>query len=108
MAERIDLQVGQRGRYRRTHDKATELTGEILKIYPAGAGTGSAGLLDVRADVDGKKVQRESIDTISAADFVPDAIEPGAGPRQLRIAPAVPAAAPASGRTPVKRTPVEG
>lgn len=65
MAEKLKdrFKVGQRVRFRRSHDQATVLTGEIVKIHP-----GADDVLDVESEVDGKIVEVSRVETVHARD----------------------------------------
>ncbi len=58
--------VGQRVRFRRMHDKATELTGTIV-----GKSEDDEDCVSIETDADGKKVEVSGVEMAHAADVVP-------------------------------------
>ena len=67
----MSFEVGQRVKFRRSHDKALELTGTIVRVhenYP--------DLLDIATEPDGKILEVETIETAHIADVSPILEEP--------------------------------
>jgi len=60
------LKVGQRVKFRRSHDKTVELTGEIKKIHDGGD-----DCVDIETEADGTIVEVSGIETAHAADVIP-------------------------------------
>ncbi len=60
MAEK--LEVGQRVRFRRSHDKATELTGKIVKLHE------DSDLIDVETEPDGRIAEISTTETVHSSD----------------------------------------
>jgi hypothetical protein len=63
MAIKDRFKVGQRVRFRRSHDKATQLTGTIASIPK-----GNDDVVAIKTDVDGKLVEVSTLETAHAAD----------------------------------------
>lgn len=68
MAEQLKnrFKVGQRVRFRRSHDKTTELTGTIAGLDP-----GDDDCVSIQTEVDGRKVEVSGIETAHAGDVTP-------------------------------------
>jgi hypothetical protein len=77
------FEVGQRVWFTRLHDTVTKLLGRIVKKHD-----GSADLVDVATEVDGKKVEAATLETAHASSLVlaPD-------PKQLPASSSAPVAA---------------
>lgn len=56
---------GQRVKFRRSHDKALELTGTIVKVHE------DSDLVDIATEPDGKVIEVETIETAHTADVTP-------------------------------------
>jgi hypothetical protein len=65
MAEKSDLRMDQRVRFRRSHDKTVELTGKIVRIHE------DADCVDVQVEPDGKLAEIEITETAHAGDVTP-------------------------------------
>lgn len=59
------FKVGQRVWFARSHDKVTKLFGRIVKVH-----AGNADCVDIETEVDGKVVEKSSLETAHAADVV--------------------------------------
>lgn len=57
-----DLKVGQTVRFKRTHDKAVELTGKVVKLHEDGRS------VDVQLIPDGVNVQHDGLETAHVDD----------------------------------------
>lgn len=65
MANKTDLSPGQRVRFRRSHDKAVELTGKIVKVHE------DEDVVDVQVEPDGKLAEVETTETAHVDDITP-------------------------------------
>ena len=66
------LSVGQRVKFYRSHDKAHQLVGKIVKIH-----SGEADVVDVEFEKDGKLVEVTGhVETVHAADVEVHEIQP--------------------------------
>ena len=65
MAEKSQLVVGQRVKFFRMHDKATELTGRITEIHE------DNDLVNVVTEADGRLIEVETNETVHANDVTP-------------------------------------
>lgn len=65
MAEKSQLAVGQRVKFFRMHDKATQLTGKITEIHE------DSDLVNVVTEVDGRMIEVETNETVHASDVTP-------------------------------------
>jgi hypothetical protein len=65
MAHKSLLEAGQRVKFFRTHDKATELTGTILKVHDG------SDLVDIATEPDGKAIEIETLETAHVSDVTP-------------------------------------
>ena len=65
MAEKSQLAVGQRVKFFRMHDKATQLTGKITEIHE------DNDLVNVVTEVDGRAIEVETNETVHANDVTP-------------------------------------
>lgn len=65
MAKKSDLEVGQRVRFRRSHDRNVELTGSIVKIHE------TDDCVDVETEPDGKIAEVSTIETAHISDLTP-------------------------------------
>jgi hypothetical protein len=88
-----NFKVGQRVKFYRTHDKSTQLTGAIVRVWP-----GEEDLVDVKTEAGNGSISR--VETAHAADVTPALTESAAGsgfqasPAQASPAPAKAAGAP--------------
>ena len=65
MAEKSQLAVGQRVKFFRMHDKATQLTGKITEIHE------DNDLVNVVTEVEGRAIEVETNETVHANDVTP-------------------------------------
>jgi hypothetical protein len=61
----MSFSEGQRVKFRRSHDKATVLTGTIVKMHD------DCDLVDIATEPDGKILEVETIETTHTADLIP-------------------------------------
>lgn len=65
MAEKSQLELGQRVKFQRSHDRSVELTGKIVKIYE------DSDSVDIETEPDGKIAEVSTTETAHAADVTP-------------------------------------
>lgn len=65
MAEKNQLEVGQRVRFRRLHDKHTQLTGVITAVHE------DDDFVEITTEPDGKVIEVETKETAHATDVFP-------------------------------------
>lgn len=65
MAEKSQLEVGQRVKFRRMHDKALELTGKITAIHEGD------DLVEIATEADGRVIEVETSEQAHANDVTP-------------------------------------
>jgi hypothetical protein len=61
----MSLEVGQRVKFRRSHDKSLELTGRVVKVDE------DAGVVDIETEPDGKILEVATTETAHLADVTP-------------------------------------